>query len=703
MCYLNRPLLKAFADRSSPWRTLKVALIFLFFLPVFAQPSRPEIPPASADGPASLSAWNPGISPSFFDTATLGFPPIDTRDRETVRHLFNAVFSSGAGIRSEWNGSVTNCDPGETSVAYQSAVLSRINFYRALAGVPADVRFDPALSRQAARAALMVSANAAITHTPPPSFSCFTLEGAEGAASSNLALGTSGIDSIEAYMLDAGNNYRVGHRRWLLYPQTKRMGNGDVDPPDGATVRRANANWIFDENFGGPRPPTRDGFVAWPPPGFVPHKLVYPRWSFSYPRADFAKATVSITTNGVPLPIHIEKEERGYGENSIVFVPGAISPAARSIAPAAPDLTFYVQILDVLINGARTNFSYEVTVFNPEVSALPAALVPTLGGTSQPEIGRSHRYRTAPVAHASNYDFRTGYLTPLRAVESGDSTAHFRAEISALYPVTQSAIFASGPSAFHLAHTTPPRPQKLTWMKTIIPSLRSELRFQSRLGAASTGQVARVQVSLNDGSSWRDLYSQSGNDSHGELAFSARSVPLADYAGRAILLRFEYGLAFGELSYAPGAGEQIGWYLDDIQVTAAQEFSHESVVTSSNPDFRFNPSVERAYYLDARPRFLESFGGDWSPGKVVTAIEPSLQPPTVRITAMQLAGSLLEIHFEAPFAQSSAIFALEHSDQLSGDWQWLLPNVERVPGSDRHVIRLPVSESSSQFFRVTIE
>ena len=176
---------------------------------------------------------------------------VNTQDREAVRTFFNAVFYSGNGVAPNWTGNLANCDPGTTSTVYQDAVLRRINFYRAMAGVPADVTFNAEYSAKAAAAAAIVSANSLVTHSPTPALSCYTEAGREAAENSNLALGTAGIDSIEAYIMDAGNNSRAGHRRWLLYPQTREMGNADIDPPDGSTTRRANANWIIDSNFGG--------------------------------------------------------------------------------------------------------------------------------------------------------------------------------------------------------------------------------------------------------------------------------------------------------------------------------------------------------------------------------------------------------------------------------------------------------------------
>ena len=689
LCYLNGPLLKVVSHQIGLLqRGVVLALFSSLSLVAFAQggPVRKVTP--GADGEPNLSRTN-------------GFA-IDTSDRNAARNFFNAVYYSGAGVRSQWNGSVTNCDAGATAPEFQETVRTRINFFRAMAGVPADIEFDPGLSAKARQAALMVSANASVEHDPPPSFSCYTEEGAEAAASSNLAFVTSGIDSIEAYIMDAGANHRVGHRRWLLYPQTEMMGNGDIDPADGSSVRRANANWVIDDNFGGPRPPTREGFVAWPPPGFVPYKIVYPRWSFSFPRADFSDASVAVSTNGVPLPVHIEQVETGYGENSIVFVPGNIDPAARTTYPkSVKDLTYQVMISNVLVGPMVTNFSYTVTVFDPDVP-IPAVDATILTGSAQPDIGRANRYRTKAVADASSYDFRFGTLQAYRTVEFGDSTDNFIENTSGLYPVAQNRIFASSNAAFHLAHSMPSRPQSLTLKSILVPSWRSKLTFQSRLAAASTGQVARVQVSVDDGASWQDVYTQLGDGSQGEVDFSERTVSLDEFSGRAIRIRFEYGFPFGTFSYVAGADDHVGWYIDDIGIVAAQELSVHEVVNEAAPEFRFSPVEERTYYLDSRPRFYEQFTGEWTAGSIVNAVQLS-EPAEVRITAIRVIGTVTEIEFESSNTTPGASFQLEQAADLSAGWT-AAPTVvmDQSETGSQPVFRLN-SNDRARFFRVTLE
>lgn len=689
MCYLNSPLLKVVSQQiGGLQRGLNFALFFCLALISFAQDGSVRGVVPGADGAPNLVRTN-----SF---------AIDTYDRDAVRNLFNAVFYSGADIRSGWNGSVADCDPGDTSPEFQEAVLTRINFYRAMAGVPADIQFDPALSAKARQAALMVSANSSISHEPPPSFSCYTPEGAEAALNSNLAYITSGIDSIEAYIMDSGPNERVGHRRWLLYPQTELMGNGDIDPPDGSSIRRANANWVIDDKFGTLRPPTRDGFVAWPPPGFVPYKIVYPRWSFSLPGADFSAASVSVATNGIELPVSIEPIATGYGENSIVFVPGEVDPAARITASKPEkDIAFHVTISNVVVGSFATNFTYAVTVFDPDLPIAPLEST-ILTGSAQPEIGRPNRFRTKAVANASSYDFRVGTLQAYRRVETGDSTENFIENTSGLYPVARSAAADLSNAAFHLAHSSPSRPQSLMLKSIIVPSWRGELTFRSRLAAASTGQVARVQVSVDEGATWQDVYSQLGDGSNGEMEFTEHAVSLGEFDGRAIRIRFEYGFPFGTFSYVPGAEEHIGWFIDDIAITGSQELFVHQRVNEPAPEFRFIPLEQRTYYLDSRPRFYGQFLGEWTAGKLATAVAPAPYPTEVRITGIRFSGTSTEIEFETSQVESGAAFQIEESANLSSGWSVVPAELIDSSDSTRSVFRVD-SRAGARFFRVTIE
>lgn len=90
-----------------------------------------------------------------------------------------------------------------------------------MAGIPPLLGLDDTYSAKAQAATLMMSVNRKLSHSPDSSWTCYTANGREGAGSSNLYLGVFGPSAISGYIRDPGSgNYFVGHRRWILYPQT---------------------------------------------------------------------------------------------------------------------------------------------------------------------------------------------------------------------------------------------------------------------------------------------------------------------------------------------------------------------------------------------------------------------------------------------------------------------------------------------------
>ena len=250
----------------------------------------PEPEPQPAD-----YSWGPGTA-----TRTTGGWSVDVTDRVQVQEFFYDVYLASVDTLFDWTGEIASCDAGDTGAEFKSAVLTRINYFRAMAGVPATIGFDPILNAKAQEAALMMDANNSLSHAPPATWACYSTDGAEAAASSNLALDINGWDAISLYMLDPGSgNTEVGHRRWILMPQTETMGTGDV--PD------ANALWVITPEYTNPLPPSRDGFVAWPNRGYNPYQEVPIRWSFTYPHADFSAATVYMTEGNPPIYSSAEK------------------------------------------------------------------------------------------------------------------------------------------------------------------------------------------------------------------------------------------------------------------------------------------------------------------------------------------------------------------------------------------------------------
>ena len=317
-----------------------------------------------------LFVWRAVLLPAFtivftvFTSNSLALE-VDTQSREASRQFYLQNFQTNE-IDMDWSGDHLGCDAGATSGDYRDTIEHQINFFRAMAGVPAEITLDDEFNAKAQEAALVMSKNIRISHTPPTSWSCYTDDAAEGAGSSNLLLGTHGPNAISRYMFDPGEeNYFVGHRRWILHPQTERMGTGDV-PRDGL-LPAANSLWVFDENVWNPRPETRDPFIAWPPAGFVPSPVVYPRWSFGFPDADFSSAEVTATLGDRELPLHVEPVLDGFSDPTIVW---ELDDRLGGFMPMEDDLAVTISISDVRVGGVNRDFEYDVTIFDPNVATI---------------------------------------------------------------------------------------------------------------------------------------------------------------------------------------------------------------------------------------------------------------------------------------------------------------------------------------------
>ena len=353
---------------------LLIALLFSPVRPVWAENPLPGEPPLLPDRflPADLSIPSQPAAPlapaRFYVRIPLVTNQVNlaadpTGSLANARTFYQQEYLSYASTPAGWTGSQASCQPGTTSLAFQQAVLRRINYFRALAGVPANVTFSADANRKAQAAALMISASGQVSHSPSTSWPCYSADASSGAGSSNLFLGEFSWNAITGYMRDPGGlNSAAGHRRWILYPQTQTMGSGDV--PAAGAYSSANALVILDGHYGDPRPATRYGFVAWPPPGYVPAPLVFARWSFSYPLADFSQARVSMSSNGANVPVTLAPVTNGFGENTLVWVPYNLSDAA-SWPVQAINTSLSVTVSNVLVNGAVRSFSYSLTVFNP--------------------------------------------------------------------------------------------------------------------------------------------------------------------------------------------------------------------------------------------------------------------------------------------------------------------------------------------------
>ena len=273
--------------------------------------------------------------------------------RSSVDSAYTRAFASGLDVGTGWTGSTAGCHPGTSSAASRAATLRAVNFVRSMSGL-APVRFSSALNARSQRTALMMSANRALSHTPPRGWHCWSQSGAANARRSNLALSYPSITSaglVELYMRDPGaDNGAVGHRRWLLNPFSTTMGTGSTDTANAMTVigptaaKRPNPAW-----------------VSWPTAGYFPDALEPGgRWSLSAGnrKLDFRRATVKVYRNGQAVHATRLRVRNGYAQPTLVW---------QLPASTASSGTFKVVVRGARLHGSRASIgrTYVVRMFTP--------------------------------------------------------------------------------------------------------------------------------------------------------------------------------------------------------------------------------------------------------------------------------------------------------------------------------------------------
>ncbi len=154
-----------------------------------------------------------------------------------------------------------------------------------------------------------------------------------------------------------------------------------------------------------------------------------------------------------------------------------------------------------------------------------------------------------------------------------------------------------GTSAFHLAHPDFVD-QVYTLSRTFFPGASSSLQFQSRLGLATTDEFAKVEVSVDGGGNWSEVFNQAGTNSSGESSFKQITVPLSDFQDKAINIRFVFKTTGSLFTNPPN---ETGWYFDNITLTDTQELGgvNESEIGPGS-SFTFNPEAVGTFLLQVQ-------------------------------------------------------------------------------------------------------
>jgi hypothetical protein len=273
--------------------------------------------------------------------------------RQKVLMDFNNIYIPTQTFTVGWTGSTSSCNPGTVSPEVQNKTIQTINYFRTLVGLPGDIILDNDESIKAQVGALMCTANNELNHKPPNTWLCFTTDGYDATSHSNLAWNAVGPAAIRLYINDFGTgNEMIGHRRWVLFSKLAVVGHGCTNNYDDLyVIGKAKPSL----------PPNMPEFVSYPPKGYIPAPLVFGRWSFSIPSADFTNATVTMTdqnSGNVTLTV-ISKTANGYGDNTIVWEPVGINTSSST------DVTYNVKVNSVKVGSDTKNYEYNVIIVKP--------------------------------------------------------------------------------------------------------------------------------------------------------------------------------------------------------------------------------------------------------------------------------------------------------------------------------------------------
>ena len=249
---------------------------------------------------------------------------------------------------------------------------SMVNFVRYTAGLSSMTHIEQYYNEISQAASLCNYINNSLSHYPSQpelmSEDLYNLA-LEGASTSNIAMATYNLtipDTIKMYLDDgdSGNISRVGHRRWILYPQLSGIGFGQVGGYSATNVINNSRNKDADE-YG----------VAWPAQN-TPIELLY-NWSYQvsgYPWSITFGEKVSNDVN-VTLTNLSTGQVWNFNNNSSdgeFYVNNAGYGQTGCVIFLPQDLTlnngdsFKVDINNIGISDYQDSVTYNVNIFSLE-------------------------------------------------------------------------------------------------------------------------------------------------------------------------------------------------------------------------------------------------------------------------------------------------------------------------------------------------
>lgn len=339
----------------------------------------------------------------------------------------------------------------------------------------------------------------------------------------------------------------------------------------------------------------------------------------------------------------------------------------------------------VTVSGLKNVKVDYVPVYNPTITG-PASAIAT----------RPNTFVVQPVGFATAYDWRYGELTNyslLLGAESGLANVT-ESDVPTNHNTVTTTRAASGSASYRLGFTDGFR-HKLTLDALFFLSSTSQLSFAKLLTYATSGQVAKAQISLNDGKTWTSLWEQAGDGGQGDTAFSTNNISLGAYAGKTAKIRFMYDYLGG--NYYAYTQPGVGFYLDNVVVSNTRQVINVVTNTSgTNQQISITPASTNSILVQARAH-MDSRTLDWGPATTAAVVLPT---PSLQILATRVLAGQIQVDFSVADFRSGMTFQL-HKSSAGGSWgQDATATLTTLASGSRYRLTANISGAGPVMYRV---
>lgn len=345
-------------------------------------------------------------------------------------------------------------------------------------------------------------------------------------------------------------------------------------------------------------------------------------------------------------------------------------------------------------------FTTNITVsggLNFKVDWVPVYQAPTLTGPANPVNGFNMNYGFTTPIGITDYSWQVVALTPLSFTDHADGGLdNFTANTSGGYSVTGADNVVTRSSVFHLVHPEP-ESQRLQLKTVFIPKPGAALSFVYRFSNGSELQVPRVQFSQDSGQTWDDLWILSGGKGDDSSPYQTVNLDLGGLSRVETIVRFNYDFLPQAGSYFNGTSYNVGWMIDNIQLSGVDTGAIAgSALVSNAAQFPFTATTTGTTFLV----FLKpSVVNRNYPGSNVLEVH-SVGTPTVTISSLVASpGKKFDVSFS--HAASGGLKILT-ATSITGPWtEETGVAIQTTTPEQNFQVTLP-GFSGSRFFQATL-